>query len=146
MSFLLDTNVVSEATRPRPNDGVMAWLAAADEDAVFLSVITLAELQRGVDRLPAGRRHSQLDVWLREEWLREELPLRFTGRMLPIDEAVAEACGHLVARGEARGRTISAMDGFLAATAMVHQLTLVPPNVVDFRQLVPRILNPWSRG
>ncbi|HTC11191.1 MAG TPA: type II toxin-antitoxin system VapC family toxin [Acetobacteraceae bacterium] len=141
MSFLLDTNVVSEATRPRPNDGVMAWLAAADEDAVFLSVITLAELQRGVDRLPAGRRHSQLDVWLREE-----LPLRFTGRMLPIDEAVAEACGHLVARGEALGRTISAMDGFLAATAMVHQLTLVTRNVVDFRQLVSRILNPWSGG
>ena len=102
MSFLLDTNVVSEATRPRPNDGVMAWLAAADEDAVFLSVITLAELQRGVDRLPAGRRHSQLDVWLREEWLREELPLRFTGRMLPIDEAVAEAC--------AGGRSVGPID------------------------------------
>lgn len=141
MSFLLDTNVVSEAARPRPNAGVMAWLAEADEDAVFLSVITLAELQRGVDRLPAGRRHSQLDVWLREE-----LPLRFTGRVLAIDEAVAEAWGHLVARGEARGRVISVMDGFLAATAVVHQLTLVTCNVADFRQVVPRILNPWSEA
>lgn len=141
MSFLLDTNVVSEAARPRPNAGVMAWLAEADEDAVFLSVITLAELQRGVDRLPAGRRHSQLDVWLREE-----LPLRFTGRVLAIDEAVAEAWGHLVARGEARGRVISVMDGFLAATAVVYQLTLVTRNVADFRQVVPRILNPWSEA
>jgi predicted nucleic acid-binding protein len=140
MSFLLDTNVVSEWARPQPHRGVIAWLAEADEDAVFLSVVTLAELRRGVDRLPGGRRRERLEVWLRDE-----LPLRFTGRLLGIDEGVADAWGRLVARSEASGRAISAMDGFIAATAVVHGLSLVTRNVADFRGVLPTIVNPWSR-
>ena len=72
MSFLLDTNVVSEWVKPRPHPGVITWLAEADEDRVFLSVVTLAELRHGVERMAAGSRRARLDVWLREE-----LPLRF---------------------------------------------------------------------
>src|SRR5256885_16963328 len=71
MSFLIDTNVVSEWVRPRPDSGVLAWLADADEDRVFISVVTLAELRRGIARLPQSRRRNHLD-----EWLRDELPLR----------------------------------------------------------------------
>ena len=93
MSFLLDTNVVSESTKPRPNPGVVAWLAAVDEDNVFLSVITLTELRYGVERLAQGRRRKQLD-----RWLQQDLPLRFEGRILPIDALVADTCGKLVAR------------------------------------------------
>ncbi len=141
MSFLLDTNVVSEWVKPQPHPGVVAWLAEADEDAVFLSVVTLAELRRGIDRLPGGRRRDRLDVWLRDE-----LPLRFTGRSLRIDEGVADAWGRLVARSEASGRAMSAMDGLIAATAMVHGLTLVTRNVADFRGVLPTIVNPWSRA
>jgi predicted nucleic acid-binding protein len=92
VSFLLDTNVVSEWTRPNPNPGVIEWLAQVDEDRVFISVITLAELRHGVDRLAPGKRRILLD-----EWLREELLLRFEGRILSIDEAVADACGAAVA-------------------------------------------------
>ena len=92
MSFLLDTNVVSEWTKPRPNAGVLAWLADVDEDRVFLSVVTIAELRHGIERLPAGRRRSRLD-----EWLNAELMLRFEGRILPVDGRVADECGRLVA-------------------------------------------------
>jgi predicted nucleic acid-binding protein len=77
VSFLLDTNVVSEWTRPRPNAGVIKWLTECDEDSVFLSVVTIAELRHGIERLSAGRRRNRLDAWLREE-----LVLRFEGRVL----------------------------------------------------------------
>ncbi len=137
MNFLLDTNLVSEWTRPRPNRGVIEWLAQADEDRVFISVITLAELRHGVDRLPVGKRRSQLD-----EWLRAALPLRFEGRVLAIDAVVADACGTLVAQRDAMGRPIQAMDALIAATARVRQLSVVTRNVDDFKPSVAAI-NPW---
>jgi toxin FitB len=138
MSFLLDTNAVSEWVKPRPDPGLISWLEAADEDRVFLSVVSLAELSYGVERLPAGKRRKRL-----EEWLRHELPLRFEGRILPIDGNVADAWGKTVSRSEAAGRQMGIMDAFLAATAEVHRLTLVTRNVADF-PLLRAVLNPWS--
>ena len=88
MKFLLDTNVVSEWMKPRPNRGVIAWLAETDEDRVFLSVVTITELRYGIERMAAGSRRNRLD-----EWLSEELPLRFEGRVLPVDAVIADACG-----------------------------------------------------
>jgi len=139
VSFLIDTNAVSEWVRPRPDPGVIAWFADADEDRVFLSVVSLAELRHGVARLPASRRRDRLD-----EWLRQELPLRFEGRILPIDEAIAFAWGDVVAERERRGRPISTMDAFLAATARVRGLTLVTRNEADFDDTLPAIVNPWT--
>lgn len=138
MSFLLDTNVVSEWTRPKPDTGVIEWLAEVDEDRVFISVITLAELRHGVERLAPGKRRTQLD-----EWLREELPLRFEERILSIDEAVADTCGAVVAHRDATGRPIQAMDALIAATAKVHRLTVVTRNIDDFQPSVDAI-NPWK--
>jgi predicted nucleic acid-binding protein len=138
VSFLLDTNVVSEWTKTRPNPGVIEWLSQVDEDEVFLSVVTFAELRHGIERLPAGARRRRLDVWLRSE-----LPLRFEGRIALIDGAVADEWGRLVARQEARGRPIQAMDGLIAATAQVHALTLVTRNAKDFQVSVKSVLNPW---
>ncbi len=138
MSFLLDTNAVSEWVKPRPNPGLIAWMEAADEDRIFISVVSLAELRYGVERMAAGRRRSRL-----EQWLRHELPLRFESRILPVDAQVAEAWGKIVSRSEAAGRPIGAMDAFLAATAETHQMTLVTHNVSDFR-LLKAVLNPWS--
>lgn len=139
MSYLLDTNVVSEWTKPRPNPGVIEWLSQVDEDEVFLSVVTFAELRHGIERLPSGRRRRQLD-----EWLRGELALRFEGRIVLIDGAVADEWGRLVARQEARGRPIAAMDGLVAAAAQVHALTLVTRNAADFQVSVKSVLNPWK--
>ncbi len=138
MSFLLDTNAVSEWVKPRPNPGLIAWMEAADEDRIFISVVSLAELRYGVERMAAGRRRSRL-----EQWLRHELPLRFESRILPVDTEVAEAWGKIVSRSEAAGRPIGAMNAFLAATAETHQMTLVTHNVSDFR-LLKAVLNPWS--
>jgi len=101
-------------------------------------VISLAELRYGVERMPGGARRSRL-----EQWLRNELPLRFEGRILSVDPNVAEAWGKTVSRSEAMGRPIGVMDAFLAATAEVHRLTLVTRNASDFTTL-KTVLNPWS--
>jgi toxin FitB len=138
MSFLLDTNAVSEWVKPRPNPGLIGWMESTDEDRVFISVITFAELRYGVERLAAGIRRRRL-----EEWLGHELPLRFEGRILPVDGDVAEAWGKTVSRSEAAGRPIGAIDAFLAATAEIRRLTLVTRNVSDF-PLLKGIFNPWT--
>ena len=141
MTYLLDTNLVSEWTKPRPDIGVVAWLAEADEDRLFISVITLAELRHGIERLPVGARRKRLDAWLNDE-----LPTRFEGRTLPIDPETAQAWGRLMARAQATGRALGAMDGFIAATAERHDFTLVTRNVADFESLGIRLENPWLSG
>ena len=139
MSFLLDTNVVSEWVKPRPDPRVAAWLAGTDEDRVFLSVVTIGELRHGIERLAAGRRRERLD-----EWLREELPQRFEGRVLPIDAAIANAWGTMVARRGRSGRPMGVMDAWVAATAEVHALTLVTRNAADFRSSGTTLFDPWT--
>jgi len=139
VSFLIDTNVISEWVRPRPDPRIVRWLAETDEDSVFLSVVSLAELRHGVARLPPGRRRDRL-----AEWLRHELPLRFESRILGIDETIASAWGDVVAEREERGRPISTIDAFIAATARVRGLALVTRNATDFRDSVAEIVNPWT--
>jgi toxin FitB len=138
VNYLLDTNVVSEWVKPRPNPGVVQWLAEIDEDRVYLSAVTLAELRHGVNRMPEGARRQRLD-----QWLQHDLPLRFLDRILIIDAGVADAWGVIMAQREARGQPITAMDAFIAATATVHTLTLVTHNVSDFQPTLSAILNPW---
>ena len=141
MSYLLDTNVVSEWTKPRPDRGVEAFLAHADEGELLLSVITLAELRHGVDRLVPGRRRTALN-----DWLLTDLPARFAGRLLGIDAVTADAWGRLIARRERAGRPMGAMDGWIAATAEVHGLVLVTRDTGDFADAVERIVDPWRAG
>lgn len=139
MNFLLDTNLVSEWVKPRPNPGVIAWLSGVDEDRAFISVVTLAELRYGVERMPAGTRRKNLD-----RWLEQELPLRFEGRILTVNSLVADTWGKVVARSESVGRPLGAVDAFIAATANIYQLQLVTRNVSDFRAVVKTIVNPWT--
>ena len=141
MNFLLDTNVVSEWAKPRPDPGVGAWLADVDEDRVFLSVVTLAEIRYAIERLPDGRRRKRLD-----DWLQNDLPARFSGRILTVDTGVAEMCGRVMARSEQRGRPIGGMDALLAATAQAHGLALVTRNAADFEACLNSVVNPWTHG
>jgi len=139
VSFLVDTNVLSEVRRPAPNPAVLAWLDQADEDRTFISVISLAELRRGVALMGDGRRKRAL-----ADWLARDLPDRFAGRILPIESEIAECWGDLMAESQRMGRALSTMDGFLAATALAKQLTLVTRNTKGFASFRVRLLNPWE--
>jgi toxin FitB len=139
MKFLLDTNVISEPMRARPNAGVLAWLAEVDEESVFLSVVTITELRYGIERLTTSGRRNRLDAWLRKD-----LGSRFEGRILPVDLGIADTCGRLVARRESLGRPIETRDAFIAATAEIHGLTLVTRNASDFEPTVKAIVTPWT--
>ncbi len=140
MSFLLDTNVLSEPTRPRPDPGVLSWLASANEDEIFISAVTIAEIRRGIQRLPPGRKRAGLDGWLDGN-----LRPRFETRILPVDSRIADTCGRLIAQSESKGRAMELADGCIAATAVVHGLTLVTRNRTDFEAVVRSILVPWIR-
>lgn len=141
MTLLLDTNVVSEWVKPRPNAGLTEWLSHVDEDAVFLSVVTFAELRFGVERLAPGSRRTRLD-----EGLRIELPVRFEQRFCwsTARSRTSGAEWWREARGARRGRPIGAMDVLVASTAQVHGLTLVTRNAKDFEGAVESVLNPWT--
>jgi len=140
VSFLLDTNALSEWVKPRPDPGLIRWMESVDEDRTFISVVSLAELRYGIERMAAGNRRRRLD-----EWLRLELLLRFEGRILMIDDVVADNWGKTVSQCEAAGRPMGVMDAFLAATAQVHHLTLVTRNVSDF-PFLKSVLNPWAES
>jgi toxin FitB len=138
MNFLLDTNAISEWVKPPPDPGIAAWLDEVDEDRTYLSVITLGELRKGVDRLAGGTRRDRLD-----QWLASELPDRFGERMLPVDATIADQWGRLLARAESAGTTVGGIDALIAATATVHGLHVVTRNVDHFRCTGVDVISPW---
>lgn len=139
MSFLLDTCVIAEWVKPEPHEGVARWLAGADEDHVFVSVISMAEVRRGLERMPKGQRRDRIAAWLGED-----LAARFEGRILPVDVAVAQEWGAVVEKARSYGLTLGVMDAFLAATARVRGLTLVTRNTREFRGLGLGVVDPWA--
>lgn len=139
MRFLLDTNVVSEPRKPAPHTEVMRFLHDADEDRLYLSVVSLAELHRGVAMMAAGQRRRALT-----EWIEEDLPQRFSERLLPFTRPAATAWGELMARSRQLGLNIHMMDCLLAATAQAHDLTLATRNGKHFAGLGIRLFNPWT--
>jgi toxin FitB len=139
MSYLLDINAISEWVKPRPDPGIVRWLDEVDEDRTYLSVITIGELRKGVDRLAAGRRRDRL-----EQWLTSELPDRFGERMLPVDAAVADAWGRLLAQAENAGTAVGGIDALISATAKVHGLQVVTRNVTHFQHTGVDVISPWN--
>jgi predicted nucleic acid-binding protein len=137
--FLLDTNCISEVVRTKPEPRVLEWMQAADESLLYLSVLTLGEIRKGVAGLPQGRRRTHL-----ETWLEVDLQARFSGRILPIDRPIADRWGMLAAEAKRKGKALSATDGLLAATALQHNLTIVSRNVSDFMHTHAALLNPWE--
>jgi predicted nucleic acid-binding protein len=139
MNYLLDTNAISEWVKPRPDPGVVRWFDQVDEDRTYLSVITLGELRKGIERLPDGRRHDRLD-----HWLTADLPERFGGRILSVDATVADHWGHVLATTEKAGTRIDGTDALIAATALVHQLRVVTRNITHFQPTGVDLLSPWQ--
>ena len=139
MNFLIDTNVISELTRPRPDAEVVSFLHETDEDRLSMSVVTLAELRRGVALKDEGKAKRAL-----ESWLANDLVERFSGRIVDIDRPIADCWGELMASAKRRGLALHVMDGFLAATAAVRQLTLATRNVKDFAPFGVPLYDPWT--
>jgi predicted nucleic acid-binding protein len=138
LSFLLDTDVISEWVSPQPHAGVIRWLAEADEDRVFISVISIAEVRRGLARMLEGARRDRIAVWMRED-----LSGRFEGRILPVDLAMAQEQGVTIEKARSCGIAVGVMDALLVATARAHDLTLVTRNTKDFAGLGLRLIDPW---
>lgn len=136
--WLLDTCVLSEYARPKPNSHVMSWLAGADEAALALSVLTLGELRRGALALAPSRRRSAL-----ESWIDQALPTRFVDRVFPVDKRVADVWAERQARLDRQGRPLPVFDGLIAATAVVHGYGVATRNERDFAAFGVPIVNPW---
>lgn len=139
MRLLLDTNVLSEVRKPDPDPRVLEWLDKLDEDRSFISVVSIAEIRRGVALMDEGRKRETL-----AEWLAQDLPQRFEQRVLHIDEPIALAWGDLMALAKRRGRGLSSMEGLIAATATAKQLTLATRNMKDFKGFGIDLFDPWS--
>jgi hypothetical protein len=136
MSYLLDTNVISELVRPKPSKSVLAWFENIPSDALHISVLTLGEIRKGVEHMPNGARREKLRLWLEHE-----LADWFGNRILPVDIAVADRWGRLIAQME---RPVPSIDSLLAATALHHELRLVTRNQKDFGYPGLEVINPWD--
>ena len=139
MRFLLDTNVLSEGAKPRPDPSLLAWLSAASPLDLAISVLTIGEIQKGVTLLPDGPRRERLAAWVATE-----LPRQFRGRVLAVDAAVAIEWGRLSAEGRRAGRDLRVIDGLLLATAAAHGLVLVTRNERDCAGRGVAVHNPWE--
>lgn len=139
MNYLIDTCVLSEVVRPRPNRGVVAWMESCDEDSLFLSVLTLGEIQKGIEKLTPGKRRNTLQVWLDRD-----LRGRFLGRVLDVDAEVAFTWARVQAALEKSGTPLPTIDGLLCATALAHNLTVVTRNTVDFQPSGASTYDPWE--
>lgn len=139
MSWLLDTCVICEPTRKQPSARVLAWLDDQAEETLYLSVLSLGEIRKGIARLPAGAKRRRL-----ERWLENDLAERFAGRILGIDAEMADLWGRLQAQAENRGNPLPTLDSLLAATALARGLTVVTRNTSDFEATGAELINPWE--
>lgn len=139
MRYLLDTTVLSETRKPQPAEGLVRWLAERDETTLFISALTLGELHAGIIRLPEGKRRDEL-----QNWVDRDLAARFRGRILAIDGEVAAEWGRLSGAARSRGQPLPVVDSLIAATAVVHRLTVVTRNVRDIERCGAKVLDPWG--
>lgn len=139
MTFLLDTVLVSELVKRAPDPDVIAWVDGRDEDSLFLSAMTLGEIQKGISKLPDSRRKELLQAWLAQDLMR-----RFGGRILSVDGEVALTWGALQGEAERNGQQLPVVDCLIAATARVHNLTVVTRNVRDMQRCNVPVINPWA--
>ena len=137
--YLLDTNVVSELVKPRPDARVVAWIRGSDEADLHLSVLTFAEIRFGIEKLPRSARRERL-----RGWMETELADRFEDRILGVERGIAELWGVIMARAAAVSLRLPVMDTLLAATAEYHGMTMVTRNVRDFARAEVATLDPWS--
>jgi toxin FitB len=139
MNYLLDTCLISELIKPKPKKSVVNWIKQIDDDSLFISVLTLGELQKGVSKLPDSKKKNSL-----QNWLNTELTQRFENRIISINQQIATTWGHIQGTAEQQGKKIPAIDSLLAATAITYDLTVVTRNHSDMVRTGAKIFNPWD--
>ena len=139
MKYLLDTCVVSELVAKQPNPRVLEWIDSIDSDGVYLSVITIGELTKGIEKLPSSKRKQELS-----DWMENELLVRFQDKIVALDVDILVYWGNMFARLEAKGRPLPAMDSLIAASALEKGFVLVTRNEADFDETGVEIVNPWK--
>ena len=139
MNYLLDTCVLSEFTRRKPDEKAIQWIDSLDEEMLFISVITVGEIQRGIERLPDSHRKTELLVWMNTELL-----TRFAERMVAIDAPTMFLWGSLVARMESSGQPMGVMDSLILASALQNNLIIATRNVTDFLPGGVQVIDPWE--
>ncbi len=138
MNFLLDTCIISEPKQKKPGKKVLEWLDAQDESKLYLSVLTIGEIKKGIARLESSRKKTELEKWL------EKLRARFSRRILPLSEKTFLVWGKMYGEFQRKGVVRPAFDSLLEATALEHDLIFVTRNVKNFRHSSVTILNPWE--
>jgi predicted nucleic acid-binding protein len=136
MSYLLDTNVISEFMKSTPNTKVVDWIESLPTEALHISVLTVGEIRKRVEKISDGKQRENLRVWLENE-----LPRWFENRILPINLEVAKVWGRIQ---HAVGRPVPAIDSLLAATALHHELRIITRNTKDFIFPSLEVINPWE--
>lgn len=139
MRYLLDTNVISELVAKQPNPNVIQWIDDLDPNSVYLSVITIGELRKGIEKLPESKRKDALRAWLNDDLL-----VRFNGHILELDIPVMLTWGKMIGQLEQAGKPLPALDSLIAAITLHHQCTLATRNEDDFRATGITLFNPWK--
>lgn len=139
MKYLLDTNVISELVKKQPEPKVVQWVDEQEPSRLYLSVITIGEIRKGIEKLSDPRRKEKISTWLSSHLL-----VRFDGRILPITTSVMLRWGELTGNLENKGIVLSAIDSFIAALALHEQLTIATRNTNDFRETGVALFNPWE--
>lgn len=139
MKYLLDTCVVSELSKPKPNSKVVSWITSHEEDNFYLSSITIGEIQRGISRLPESEKKTRL-----QEWLDDELINRFGGRIVGIGLNESKEWGRIQALAEKSGKKMPVFDGLIAAIGLVHGMAVVTRNENDMTASGVSMVNPWN--
>jgi toxin FitB len=137
--YLLDTNVISELTKLQPEAKVVSWFQATSEELLYLSVLAIGEIRKGINLLPRSNKRVLL-----ESWLANDLVLRFAGRIIEVNLDIAERWGLISAQAKIAGTPLAVIDGLMAATALHHNLTLVTRNTKDVQVAGINTLNPWQ--
>jgi predicted nucleic acid-binding protein len=138
MSFLLDTNVISEPKQKQPNERVLEWLDEQDESKFYLSILTIGEIKKGIARLESSRKKAGLESWL------EQLRIRFSPRILPLSEKTFLVWGKMCGELDRQGVLRPGFDSLLEATALEHDLIFVTRNIKNFFDSQITIINPWE--
>ncbi|MBV5323228.1 type II toxin-antitoxin system VapC family toxin [bacterium] len=138
MKYLLDTCLISELVKKEPNPAVVAWLDKQEEQTLFLSVLNLGELQKGISKLPDGAKKEELQAWVSHD-----LVERFSGRILLVDQETTLCWGRLQGDAERKGEKLPIMDSLIAASAAMHGMSVVTRNAKDLERCGAQICNPW---